>query len=53
MRVGVTALFVALLAGLIWLDGRAQTTDPLVSRPEHYAAYCPGKAAGRSGQAGI
>jgi hypothetical protein len=25
---------------------RRQTTDPLVSRSERYAAYCPGKAAG-------
>ena len=42
MRVGVTALFVALLAGLIWLDGRAQTTDPLVSGAHRFEKVTDG-----------
>src|ERR1700704_4714731 len=42
MRVGVTVLFVALFAGWIWLDGRAQTGGPIVSGAHRFEKVTDG-----------
>ena len=42
MRVCVTAVFVAVLASLIWLDGRAQTGAPLVSGAHRFEKVVDG-----------
>ena len=42
MRAGVTMLFVALFAGWIWLDGRAQTNGPIVSGAHRFEKVTDG-----------
>ena len=42
MRVGITVLFVALFAGWIWLDGRAQTNAPIVSGAHRFEKVTDG-----------
>ena len=42
MRVGLTVLFVALFAGWIWLDGRAQTNAPIVSGAHRFEKVTDG-----------
>ena len=42
MRVYVTAVFVAVLASVIWLDGRAQTGGPLVSGAHRFEKVVDG-----------
>ena len=42
MRVAVTVLFVALFAGWIWLDGRAQTNGPIVSGAHRFEKVTDG-----------
>jgi len=42
MRVYVTAVFVAVLASVIWLDGRAQTAGPLVSGAHRFEKVIDG-----------
>src|SRR5580765_3310099 len=42
MRVGVTVLFVALFAGWIWLDVRAQTNGPIVSGAHRFEKVADG-----------
>ena len=42
MRVYVTAVFVTLLASVIWLDGRAQTAGPLVSGAHRFEKVVDG-----------
>jgi cyclase len=42
MRARLTALFVALFAGWIWLDGRAQTGGPLVSGAHRFEKVMDG-----------
>jgi len=42
MRVAVTVLFVALFAGWIWVDGRAQTNGPIVSGAHRFEKVTDG-----------
>ncbi len=42
MRVRITVLFVALFAGWIWLDGRAQTNGPIVSGAHRFEKVTDG-----------
>src|SRR5712692_3991837 len=42
MRVCITVLVVGLLAGLIWLDGRAQTNGPIVSGAHRFEKVTDG-----------
>src|SRR5262245_14945403 len=42
MRARVTWLFVAVFAGYVWIDGRAQTTAPLVSGAHRFEQVAEG-----------
>ena len=42
MRASLVAVFVAVLAGVIWLDGRAQTGAPLVSGAHRFETVADG-----------
>jgi glyoxylase-like metal-dependent hydrolase (beta-lactamase superfamily II) len=42
MRVQMTAVFIALFAGWIWLDGRAQTAAPIVSGAHRFEKVADG-----------
>jgi len=42
MRVWVTGVFMAVFAGVIWLDGRSQTGDPVVSGAHRFQKVAEG-----------
>src|SRR5262245_22707789 len=42
MRVWLTGAFIAVFAGVVWLDGRAQTGDPVVSGAHRFQKVAEG-----------